>query len=109
MTINNPLNLNKIDFRAAFAFVGFTDEELKNDPRYVRYIFRITGKKDDEYFERILPHHVCTEEDYAVFSPIQSHYKEVLDNAKKKEGFLCLDWDDTDPIYSYGREEEANF
>ena len=62
--------MNDINFRVAFAFEGFIDEELKNDPRYVRYIFRLQGKKDDKYFERILPHHVCTAEDYAMFSPI---------------------------------------
>ena len=70
VNLTNPLNMNEINFRAAFAFEGYNDEEFKNDPRYVRYIFRIQGKKDDKYYERILPHHVCTPEDYAMFSPI---------------------------------------
>ena len=57
---------NKIDisgdskFKAAFSFKGIHDGELKNDPKYVRWIFRVSGKKNNEYFEQVLPLKACT-------------------------------------------------
>lgn len=44
-TPENPMDLSKTKFRIAFAFEGYNDKEFKNDPRYVRYIIRIQGKK----------------------------------------------------------------
>ena len=64
--------LNEQNFRIAFAIEGFGDTAIKLDPRYVKYIFRMYGLKNNEPFERILPYHECTEEDYAQFYPIQS-------------------------------------
>ena len=56
----------------AFAFEGYDDEQFKNDSNYVRYIFRITGKKNNQWYERLIPYHVCTMEDYEKFYPIQT-------------------------------------
>ena len=62
--------MNERDFRIAFSFEGYLDEVLKVDPRYVKWIFRIWGAKNNEKYERILPYHKCTPEDYAEFYPI---------------------------------------
>ena len=75
------LNLNEMNFRVAFALKG-SKLDLKNDPRYVKWIFRVYGKKDGERYEKILNHHVCTDEDYAQFSPI------AKSSAKKFEDHL---------------------
>ena len=62
---DNPFNLNDRNFRIAFTFEQYTTKKLMNDPRYVRWIFRIAGTQDNVYNERILPYHKCTDEDYA--------------------------------------------
>ena len=43
---------------------------MKNDPSYVRWIFKIAGFKDNERYERLLPSHKCTDADYDEFYPI---------------------------------------
>ena len=57
--------MNERNVRIAFAFEGFRDLELKDDPRYVRWIFRQFYKVAGVEFERLVPHHRCTEEEYA--------------------------------------------
>ena len=71
-SIDNQLNLNDRNFRIAFSFEEKKAKKLKNDPRYVRWIFRIKGFKGDKEYEKILPYHECTDEDYAEFYPIKS-------------------------------------
>ena len=66
------LNMNERNFKVAFAVEGFRTKDLKYDPRYVKWIFRLYGKKDGEEYEKILSHHKCTDEDYAGFYPINS-------------------------------------
>ena len=66
----------------AVAFEGYDDEQLKNDPNYVRYIFHITGKKDNKWYERLISHHVCTNEDYEKFYPMQKIQESTLENYK---------------------------
>ena len=36
----NPINLNAMNSRIAFLFEGFSDTELKDDSRYVKWIVR---------------------------------------------------------------------
>ena len=62
----------------AFAFEGYRENDLKNDPRYVKWIFRLYGSKDNVEFERILPHHICMEEDFIEFYPIQKDQARTL-------------------------------
>ena len=40
------IDLNEINFRMAFSIEGYLDSEVKDDPRYVKYIVRVYGKKD---------------------------------------------------------------
>ena len=96
MDKNDPIDLNAINFKVAFAFEGYNDKELKDDPRFVKWIFRVFYKKEDVDHEIILPHHKCTEKDYAEFYPIKSAQEKTLNRVKEsdKHSFLCIDWDD---------------
>ena len=67
---NEVYNLNEADFRIAFAMEGFAERDLKIDSRYVKYIVRMYGKKNNVPYEHILPYHECTDEDYDQFYPI---------------------------------------
>ena len=49
----------------------YKPRNLKNDLEFVRWHFRLQGQKDGQRYEKILPHHLCTEEDYAEFDPIE--------------------------------------
>ena len=43
--------------------------ELKDDPKYVKWIFRMYGMRDGVYFQRVLDYHICTDADYDEFYP----------------------------------------
>ena len=62
---NEKLDLNAINFRLAFTVEGYHSREQKNDPRYVKYLVRIFGIKDGKEYEKFIPYHECTEEDWA--------------------------------------------
>ena len=60
------LDLKQSNFRIAFSVENYYPPLfLKNDPKYVKWLFRLWGKKDNKSYEVILPHHMCTDEDYA--------------------------------------------
>ena len=61
------LNLKEIGFKIAFSVEGYHSRDMKNDPRYVKYLVRTFGIKDGEQFEVILPYHKCTDEDWDTF------------------------------------------
>ena len=66
---NDILNLSDIGFKLAFSVRGFVDKELKDDPRYVKYLARIIGKKDGEWYDKEVPYHRCTDDDWDKFPP----------------------------------------
>ena len=58
-------NLNDLNFRIAFNVEDFqAPHQLKDDEKYVRWVFRLYGKKDNVAFEQNLPYHKCSTEDY---------------------------------------------
>lgn len=59
------LNLEEINFRVAFTIEGYHSREMKNDPRYVKYLVRIFGRHEGKEYERLLNFHKCTESDWA--------------------------------------------
>ena len=61
------LSLKEINFKIAFSVEGYVEREVKDDPRYVKYLVRTFGKKDGKEFEQILPYHKCIEEDWDTF------------------------------------------
>ena len=66
------LNLNQKNFRIAFTVESYLNpKKQKRDENYVKYLFRLYGRKNGKYFERILPYHNCTDEDYDEFYPVK--------------------------------------
>ena len=64
------LNLNERDYRIAFTIESYlSPKKQKRDPRFVKYLFRLYGKRGGEYYEKILSYHNCTDEDYKEFYP----------------------------------------
>ena len=105
------LNLNERNFRIAFAVEGFRTNDLKIDPRYVKWIVRQYGKKEGKEFEKLLDYHVCTDEDYDAFYPIIESEEKQLQQIRETEnrGFLCLDWDDQNPLEIYGESLDTEY
>lgn len=70
---------------------------------------RTFGKKDGEEFERILPTHECTDEDWDLFPPADKHSLDGITNIREdpKRGMFCLDKDED--ISIYGNERNDNF
>ena len=103
--------MNAIHSHIAFAFEGFLDKTLKDDNRYVKWIFRIYGTDNGKKYERLLPYHVCTQEDYASFYPIEKQAKSKFKRIQEdeKSNFLCIDWDDENPFNIYGHYEDSEY
>ena len=105
-TRENQLNLNERNFRVAFKYGHALPHYSLDDPRYIRRIIRTWSWDEDitTMKENILPFHDCTEEDYDQFYPIRAEKKDEMDRIRKDptQGFICLDWDDSDPLQLYG-------
>ena len=70
-TPDSALNLNDRDFRIAFKFgSNWPPFESLHDPRYVRLFARTQTTDGVTGWEKIIPHHECTDEDFAQFYPI---------------------------------------
>ena len=65
--IETKLDLNEIKFRMAFSVEGFLDKEVKDDPRYVKYIVRMVGKRNNVGVQEMIPFHKCTDDDWNKF------------------------------------------
>lgn len=105
-------NLHDIGFRVAFSVRGYNTQELKDDPRYVKYLIRMFGKKDGKEFERLLPYHKCTDEDWKEFTPPSKAFSDSFSAIKNGDvdGMYCLDWtDDVEPILIYGNEKNDEY
>ena len=46
-----PFMLNEANFRMAFSVEGYLDQELKDDPEYVKWFVRVFGKNNSEEYE----------------------------------------------------------
>lgn len=105
-------NLHDIGFRMAFSVRGYDTKELKDDPRYVKYLVRMFGRIKGIEFERIMPYHRCTEEDWEVFPPAAKAFEDSFIAIKNGDvdTMLCLDWsDDVEPILIYGNEKNDDY
>ena len=63
--IDEVLNLTEIGFRMAWSVEGNLDKENKNSSKYVKWLARLLGKENGVWYEKVLPIHKCTEDDYA--------------------------------------------
>ena len=67
------LNLNERNFRIAFTVESFLSPiKQKNDPRYVKYLVRLNGKRNGQPYQKVLKHHTCTDEEFDAFFPIKA-------------------------------------
>ena len=65
------LNLNDKNYRIAFTIESYMSPKVqKNDPRYVKYLFRLYGKRNGVKYEKLLTYHNCTDADYDKFYPV---------------------------------------
>ena len=79
----------------AFSIEGFLDGEIKDDPRYVKYLVRLWGKRDGVRYEHILDYHKCTPAELDLFGEPSRESIAPLNNFKAgdKRYLYCLDWD----------------
>ena len=108
----HALNLNEKNFRVAFNFRQTNPRTMLslNDPRYIRRVIRTRFWDNDngEDYEKIIPFHDCTDEDYAQFYPIREDQKENFDFMREypdRLGLICIDWDDSDPLQLFGSRD----
>ena len=103
--------MNDEGFRFAFSAEGYLDNEVKDDPAYVKLIVRSRGRKEEVNYERHIPYHKCNESDWEQFAPPSTgdadSWKRIKDDPKR--GFFCLDWDDNDPFTINGNENNVNY
>ena len=101
--------MNQRSSKIAFAFDGYLDQQLKNDPQYVRWIFRLHKTINNETSEQLLDYHECTDADLEEFHPISKLHQETLARTKERpdQAFFCLNWDDEEPFLIYGKEQQA--
>ena len=102
---DNPhMNLDKENFRIAYSLEDVYEPfSLRDDPDYVKWIFRKFKKEDGILRQRVLESHKCTEEDFAHFYPTVPTSSVHLDaiKADPKRGFYCLNWsEDSDSLAS---------
>ena len=90
---DEKLDLNAIKFKQAFTFEGFQDREIKDDPRYVKFISRMYGFKDGVEFQKMIPIHKCKEEDWQEFADpangVQDQINLIRDSPNR--GMYCID------------------
>ena len=101
--------MNQILFKQAFTIEGYLDREIKDDPKYVKFISRILGSKDGVGWQKMIPIHKCKEEDWKEFSDpargVQDQIDRIRDNPKR--GMYCID--QPDDFFLQGNENNAKF
>ena len=107
-----PLVLNDNNYRIAFTVESYLHpKKQKRDPRFIKYLFRLYGKRNGIYYDRILDYHNCTEADYNEFHPVKSQSEQVLLELQTDpdRGMLCLDWNDEEPIEIIGADSNDDY
>ena len=95
------IDLNERNVRLAFTVEPvFGTKIMKNDPSYVKFLVRLSGKREGKDFQRILPHYKCTDEDYNKFYPVENNSKILLESLKSDpdRGLFCINWDEDEPL-----------
>ena len=107
------LDLSKRNFRVAFTIESyFSPYNQKSNPEYVKYVFRLLGKRNGKEYERILPYHNCSDADYAQFYPVKTASAGLLEaiKADPARGMFCLDWNSEDgPIEITGGHTDDDY
>lgn len=75
-------NFRDKGIRFAFGVEGSIDKKLKDDPRYVKIITRLYGRKDGKFYEKLIPVHYCTKEELDEFATPTADSQGRIDNYK---------------------------
>ena len=59
------LNFNEVNHRFAFSVESGLNPIGKNASQYVKWMVRILGIADGKVYEKVLPYHKCTEDEYS--------------------------------------------
>ena len=111
-TLADPLDIKQTNAKIAVSFQGYLEQDHKDDPRYVKWMVRLFGNQDYKRFERHVPFHICTDEDYDQFFPItpsqEGQMKRFREGGSAK--MICIDWDDEEvPFDNYGLYSDPNW
>ena len=81
--------------RFAWTVEGYSDWKRKDDPRYVKLLMRIGGRKNGESIEEIIDFHRCTDKDFEQFAPPSADAEKTLKKIMQNEdrGLFCIDWE----------------
>ena len=92
---DDRLHLMDENLRFAFTIEGYADWELKDDPRYVKFLVRLAGRNNGQIFEQILDFHKCTDKDLEKFAPPTQDAERTLNKilSNPKRTLFCIDWD----------------
>ena len=106
---NTRLNLNEINFKMAFSVEGYLDNQVRDDPRFVKYIVRIFGKKNDVEYQEIIPFHKCTEDDWDQFLEPAMGMEDQINAVKTnpKRNMYCID--EFENFIIYGNEKNTEY
>ena len=72
-------NLTKLGSKIAFTLEEYFTHEAKLDPRYIKTIVRLDGKKEGKFFEKMLDFHKCSEDELEKFHEIEPKSKFTVD------------------------------
>ena len=61
------ISFREYGLRFAFNVEGYLDNQVKDDPTYVKYLVRMYGKKDGVPYQKILNYHKCTPDELKAF------------------------------------------
>ena len=114
LTSEDTLNLKEAGMRFAWTFEGYSDKKLKNDPRYVKQLVRMSGRAEGKSVETILDYHTCTWDDLKHFAPPTLDSGRVLDSIMSNEerSLFCFDWEklaDTLEIFGISQYDDFRF
>ena len=94
---SEKIDMKAKDIKFAFGIEGFLDQELKDDPVYVKPLVRMWGRREGEEYEKMIPYHRCSKDDFDDFAPPAPGLEGMLERMKKggdsgKSGLYCIDW-----------------
>ena len=78
----------------AFLVAHFIEEDVKNDPKYVKWFAEYVFQNDGAWTYGEVPMHVCTEKDFAKFHKPNKASQGLVNRYKNTGGFMCLDMRD---------------
>ena len=65
------IDLSERKFRIAVTIEDFfAPIAQKNDPKYIKWLFRLYGKRDGVFYQHMLDYHECTDADFDEFYPV---------------------------------------